>query len=395
MGKDSLLLTDVSLMLGHSVFTTVTKTNSTFGFTIAGGNRPTELLQIVSVAVGGPAFLSGNVQIHDVIVAIDKASVLGSTHSQVVRLFQAIPEGEGAELHLRRGYPPLYNVEPQLLSEVNARAAVALAAPALAMLPVAIMQSPGGPGFTTARSASGYARVTGVSDRRCCPDLREGDLIVKVNGQRVRALSDQQLEEVLRTHTRAGDVVLLLQRAVEDPVSGPHLSPNSTKCLSDGSVQPQPDYVDQASGDRDGVSRPTVSRAQQELESPGSDGQEKTKSGQRHEDVPLQKEEEGPGVLAASLSTESGDKASLASAFVSLKTSHSANRNLTDPHQSSQVGDRRPVHNGRPHGVKEKGSSRKSYLSSQECNGSSSKSDSREGERRPRSLSAPRDIPGV
>ncbi|XP_078393659.1 membrane-associated guanylate kinase, WW and PDZ domain-containing protein 1-like, partial [Cetorhinus maximus] len=83
------------------------------------------------------------------------------------------------------------------------------------------------------------------------------------------------------------------------------------------------------------------------------------------------------------------------SAFVSLKTSHSANRNLTDPHQSSQVGDRRPVHNGRPHGVKEKGSSRKSYLSSQECNGSSSKSDSREGERRPRSLSAPRDIPGV
>ncbi|GCC47158.1 hypothetical protein chiPu_0031327, partial [Chiloscyllium punctatum] len=50
-------------MLGYSVFTIITKTNNTFGFTIAGGNRPSELLQIVSVAVGGPADQTGNVRI--------------------------------------------------------------------------------------------------------------------------------------------------------------------------------------------------------------------------------------------------------------------------------------------------------------------------------------------
>ncbi|XP_048475853.1 membrane-associated guanylate kinase, WW and PDZ domain-containing protein 2-like isoform X2 [Rhincodon typus] len=62
-GQDSLLVPDVSQMLGYSVFATITKTNNTFGFTIAGGNRPSELLQIVSVAVGGPAEQTGNVQI--------------------------------------------------------------------------------------------------------------------------------------------------------------------------------------------------------------------------------------------------------------------------------------------------------------------------------------------
>ncbi|GCB83537.1 hypothetical protein scyTo_0024070, partial [Scyliorhinus torazame] len=200
-------------MLGQSVFTTVTKTNNTFGFTIAGGNRPTELLQIVSVVMDGPADRSGDVQVHDVIVAIDKASVLGYTHGQVVRVFQAIPEGVGAELHLRRGYQPLYNVEPHLLAEVNARVASNPPAPGVALLPVAVMQSASGPGFTVARGTGGYARVMGISDGRCCPDLREGDLIAKVNGQRVRTLSDQQLDEVLQTHIQAGDVVLLIQRA--------------------------------------------------------------------------------------------------------------------------------------------------------------------------------------
>ncbi|XP_067881706.1 membrane-associated guanylate kinase, WW and PDZ domain-containing protein 2-like isoform X2 [Heterodontus francisci] len=308
--KDSLFPTDVSQMLGHSVFTTVVKTNNTFGFTIAGGNRPSELLQVVSIATGGPADRSGDVQIRDVIVAIDKASVLGFTHAQVVRLFQAVPEGEGAELHLRRGYPPLYNVEPHLLSEANARAAGALPAPVMVMLPVAVMQSPDGPGFTVARGAGGHARVTRVNDRRCCPDLREGDLVVKVNGQRVQELSDRQLEEVLRMHTRAGDVILLVQRAVESPVKGTQLWSDSTRCSADGSAQPQAGYMEHAGGDGNGLQRFGAGSGHQDPESPCGDGQERTKRGQAPEDIVCRRDREGSGFLAISLQTESGDKAS-------------------------------------------------------------------------------------
>ncbi|XP_078061746.1 membrane-associated guanylate kinase, WW and PDZ domain-containing protein 3-like [Mustelus asterias] len=393
-GNDSLLLPDVSLMLGHSVFTTVTKTNNTFGFTIAGGNRPTELLQIVSVVVGGPADRSGDVQVHDVIVAIDKISVLGYTHGQVVHVFQAIPEGTGAELHLRRGYQPLYNVEPHLLAEVNARATSGPPAPGLAMLPVAVMQSSRGPGFTVTRGTGGYARVTGISDGRLCPDLREGDLVVKVNGQRVRPLSDQKLEEVLQTHTRTGDAILLVQRAVEVPLTGTPHSPNSTKSLADSSAQLQSGTTERGSRDTDGVPAIGVSSGQQDLESPHSQTQEKTISSQKQADVHPQWEEEGSEVLAVSSQNAFGDKASLASAFIPLKTSHPANTNFPERHETSQVGDRRPTLDGRSLLVKDKGgsSSRKPHLGTRECNGTS---DSREGERRSQSLSAPRDIPGV
>ncbi|XP_072102750.1 membrane-associated guanylate kinase, WW and PDZ domain-containing protein 2-like [Mobula birostris] len=248
--KDAPSPTDVSHMPGHSVFTTVTKTNHTFGFTIAGGNRRSELLQIVSVAPGGPADRNADLRVYDVIVAIGGASVLGSTHGQVVRLFQGVAEGQPVGLHLRRGFPPLYDVEPRLLSEAKARAARACGpGPQYALLPLAVMQSPAGPGFAVSWGEDGEARVSAVSDWRCCPDLREGDVIVRVNGQRVRGLSEAQLEQVLVMHTRAGDTILLVRRAVTDAGDGPGLSPDSVRCSADGSAQPVLVFSEPGAGD--------------------------------------------------------------------------------------------------------------------------------------------------
>ncbi|XP_038638507.1 membrane-associated guanylate kinase, WW and PDZ domain-containing protein 1-like [Scyliorhinus canicula] len=333
---------------------------------------------------------------YDVIVAIDKASVLGYTHGQVVRVFQAIPEGVGAELHLQRGYQPLYNVEPHLLAEVNARVASIPPAPDVALLPVAVMQSASGPGFTVARGTGGYARVMAISDCRCCPDLREGDLIAKVNGQRVRTLSDQQLDEVLQTHIQAGDVILLVQRAVDIPLTGTQHSPNSTKSLANGSAQPLAGNTDRASGHQDGAPPFAVSGVQQDREAPCSEGQEKAEGGQTQVDVRPQWQDEGSGVLAVASENAFRNETSPASAFIPLKGSHPGNSSLPARHEASQVVDRRPMPDGRSQPVKDKGgSSWRSQFSTRECNGTSGKSDSREGDRRSLSLSASRDIPGV
>uniref|UniRef100_UPI00398F33D3 membrane-associated guanylate kinase, WW and PDZ domain-containing protein 1-like n=1 Tax=Pristiophorus japonicus TaxID=55135 RepID=UPI00398F33D3 len=351
-------------ILGRFVTTTVTKTNNTFGFTIAGGNRPSELLQVVSVATGGPADRSGDLAIHDVVVAIDGASVLGYMHSEVVRLFQAVPEGASAELGLRRGYPALYTVEPRMLREASARAAPP--APAVALVPVPVMQSPGGPGFEVARGTGGLARVTRVTDPRRCPALAEGDLIAKVNGQRVRALSDRQLQEVLRTHTRAGDVILLVHRAVEGPAAvGAQLSPDSVRCSADGSAQP-PAACTEHNGDSDGEGEPRGGA--------GSGCPDDLGAWQREE-------EEGSRVLAVSFDTTSADEASPASSWVPQKLSGLA-----------EGGVRAPTSKGQPTGVRDGGGGRRPHHSAQECNGTSGKWDVREGERRPRSRSAPRDV---
>ncbi|XP_059805553.1 membrane-associated guanylate kinase, WW and PDZ domain-containing protein 2 isoform X1 [Hypanus sabinus] len=293
--KDAPSPTDVSHMPGHSVFTTVTKTNHTFGFTIAGGNRRSELLQIVSVAPGGPADRNADLRVYDVIVAIGGASVLGSTHGQVVRLFQGVAEGRPVGLHLRRGFPPLYDVEPRLLSEAKARAARASGpGPQYAVLPVAVMQSPSGPGFAVSWGEDGEARVAAVSDWRCCPDVREGDVVLRVNGQRVRGLSEAQLEQVLRAHTRGGDSILLVRRAVTDAGDGPGHSPDSVRCSADGSAQPLLAISEPVAGDggAEGVGggRP-VGR-----ELPSADTM-----GQPPRDTPSRRDEEGSRLFTSSM----------------------------------------------------------------------------------------------
>ncbi|KAJ6655302.1 hypothetical protein lerEdw1_005494 [Lerista edwardsae] len=56
------------------------------------------------------------------------------------------------------------------------------------------------------------ARVVKIWDRQRCPLLEEGDVIAKVNGADVRDLSPGEVESVLQEHTRAGDVILLVER---------------------------------------------------------------------------------------------------------------------------------------------------------------------------------------
>eukprot|EP00731_Ephydatia_muelleri_P003212 Em0001g3212a len=90
---------------GEVVKTTLLKTATHFGFTIIGGDRPGELLQIKTIQKGSAADKDGRLQVGDVIVYINGILVLTYNHHKVVDLFKSIPMGSTVTLEVRRGYP--------------------------------------------------------------------------------------------------------------------------------------------------------------------------------------------------------------------------------------------------------------------------------------------------
>ncbi|XP_076824351.1 membrane-associated guanylate kinase, WW and PDZ domain-containing protein 3-like isoform X2 [Clavelina lepadiformis] len=111
-GKDEIpnkfdFTNDPNELNGVSHHVPIEKSSRGFGFTIVGGDDPEEFLQIKSVVPDGPAARTGNIEQGDVIVKVNDTCVLGWTHPDVVKLFQAIPVGQIVTLQLCRGYPLL------------------------------------------------------------------------------------------------------------------------------------------------------------------------------------------------------------------------------------------------------------------------------------------------
>ncbi|XP_032422959.1 membrane-associated guanylate kinase, WW and PDZ domain-containing protein 1 isoform X2 [Xiphophorus hellerii] len=101
------------------------------------------------------------------------------------------------------------------------------------LVPVALGHSEsGGLGFSVTAGGQGgqQAVVRRVWDRRQCPSLQAGDLVMKINGADVQSLSFTQVQRVLQEHTKQGEVVLLVQRG-GGPISSPLVTPNLYKPL--------------------------------------------------------------------------------------------------------------------------------------------------------------------
>ena len=104
---------------GDALTVTLLKTTSGFGFTIIGGDRAGELLQIKSIVRGSVADRDGRLHVGDVLVRINGISVLSYSHKKVVELFQSIPLDTDVQIEIRRGYPlpggeelPPYQADP-------------------------------------------------------------------------------------------------------------------------------------------------------------------------------------------------------------------------------------------------------------------------------------------
>ncbi|XP_008292325.1 membrane-associated guanylate kinase, WW and PDZ domain-containing protein 2a, partial [Stegastes partitus] len=110
---------DPTQLKGSFLSTSLQKSNMGFGFTIIGGDEPDEFLQVKSVIPDGPAAADGKMATGDVIVYINDVCVLGTTHADVVKLFQSVPIGQSVTLVLCRGYPLPYDPEEAANSNNN------------------------------------------------------------------------------------------------------------------------------------------------------------------------------------------------------------------------------------------------------------------------------------
>ncbi|KAM7423092.1 hypothetical protein PAMA_010900 [Pampus argenteus] len=104
-GGVSTFTADPSELKGEMYHTALKKSSQGFGFTIIGGDRTDEFLQVKNVLGDGPAAHDNKMASGDVIVEINGMCVLGKTHPEVVQMFQSIPINQYVDMVLCRGYP--------------------------------------------------------------------------------------------------------------------------------------------------------------------------------------------------------------------------------------------------------------------------------------------------
>ncbi|MCI4375319.1 hypothetical protein PGIGA_G00108050 [Pangasianodon gigas] len=261
---------DPTQLKGELYHTALKKSAQGFGFTIIGGDRPDEFLQVKNVLADGPAAQDNKMASGDVIVEINGTLVLGKTHNDVVQMFQCIPISQYVDMVLCRGYSlppdvqednedlppppppppsagevvtavPLINGQPLLVKgdalhassqELHYLTTDASGRPVVAALPsiptgaderpeggmlqpelvtVPLVKGPGGFGFAIADSPLGQ-KVKMILDAQWCRGLLKGDVIKEINRQNVQTLSHAQVVDILKELPVGSEVNLLVLR---------------------------------------------------------------------------------------------------------------------------------------------------------------------------------------
>ncbi|XP_016367696.1 membrane-associated guanylate kinase, WW and PDZ domain-containing protein 3-like [Sinocyclocheilus rhinocerous] len=259
---------DPTQLKGELYHTALRKSQQGFGFTIIGGDRPDEFLQVKNVLADGPAAQDNKMASGDVIVEINGTLVLGKTHADVVHMFQCIPINQYVDMVLCRGYSlppdvdadsedlppppppptgeivtavPLINGQPLLVKgdalhgssqELHYVTTDASGRPVIAALPggssgandrpetgmlqpelvsVPIVKGPGGFGFAIADCPLGQ-KVKMILDEQWCRGLLKGDVIKEINRQNVQTLRHAQVVDILKDLPVHSEVNLLVLR---------------------------------------------------------------------------------------------------------------------------------------------------------------------------------------
>ncbi|XP_015740719.1 membrane-associated guanylate kinase, WW and PDZ domain-containing protein 3 isoform X2 [Coturnix japonica] len=296
--EKSLFTRDPSQLIGALIRTSLKKSTMGFGFTIIGGDRPDEFLQVKNVLKDGPAAQDGRIAPGDVIVDINGNCVLGHTHADVVQMFQLVPVNQYVNMTLCRGYPlpddseepvvdivtatPIINGPPVTKGDicltsqeliagtvvldqngktgpmlVNGRlngptmdtneqrisvASSGSSQPELVTIP--LIKGPKGFGFAIADSPTGQ-KVKMILDSQWCQGLQKGDVIKEICHQNVQSLTHLQVVEVLKQFPIGAEVPLLILRGgPPSPTKTGKVdkqeSSGSLEALSDAIPQPMP-----------------------------------------------------------------------------------------------------------------------------------------------------------
>ncbi|CAB1314866.1 unnamed protein product, partial [Coregonus sp. 'balchen'] len=292
---------DPSQLQGEMFHTALKKSSQGFGFTIIGGDRHDEFLQVKNVLSDGPAANNKKIASGDVIVEINGTCVLGKTHPEVVQMFQSIPVSQYVDMVLCRGYPlppdvepdsedpppppsqplqggevvtavPLINGQPLLVKgdvlhgssqELHYVTTDASGRPVVAALPngrrpeqggtgmlqpelvsVHLVKGPGGFGFAIADCPLGQ-KVKMILDAQWCRGLLKGDVIKEINRQNVQTLSHAQVVDILKDLQVGSEVnVLVLRGGQSSPVKS--LKPRQEMTASTETLDCVTDSVSQA-----------------------------------------------------------------------------------------------------------------------------------------------------
>uniref|UniRef100_I3KIK5 Membrane-associated guanylate kinase, WW and PDZ domain-containing protein 3 n=1 Tax=Oreochromis niloticus TaxID=8128 RepID=I3KIK5_ORENI len=266
---------DPTQLQGNILKTALRKSPQGFGFTIIGGDRPDEFLQVKNVLPDGPAAHDKKIASGDVIVDINGTCVLGKTHADVVQMFQSIPVNQYVDMVLCRGYPlpedtsnseeassnlsaskdtsPSPSTPQDLHYTVNDGATLSrqtgsvppmtnggrhhhphphqhhhlphalnqegpdptLLQPELVSVP--LVKGPGGFGFAIADCPLGQ-KVKMILDAQWCRGLLKGDVIKEINRQNVQTLSHSQVVDILKDLPVGSEVNVLVLRGGESAV---------------------------------------------------------------------------------------------------------------------------------------------------------------------------------
>uniref|UniRef100_A0A4W5P244 Membrane-associated guanylate kinase, WW and PDZ domain-containing protein 3 n=1 Tax=Hucho hucho TaxID=62062 RepID=A0A4W5P244_9TELE len=231
---------DPAHLQGSILRTALRKSPQGFGFTIIGGDRHDEFLQVKNVLRDGPAAYDNKMASGDVIVDINGLCVLGKTHADVVQLFQSIPVNQYVDMVLCRGYPLPEDTGGSddasgdvastgfLLKHFTTATAVptmtnggrhypegpdpTLLQPELVGVP--LVKGPGGFGFAIADCPLGQ-KVKMILDAQWCRGLLKGDVIKEINRQNVQTLSHAQVVDILKDLPVGSEVNVLVLRGGE------------------------------------------------------------------------------------------------------------------------------------------------------------------------------------
>ncbi|XP_074781393.1 membrane-associated guanylate kinase, WW and PDZ domain-containing protein 3 isoform X2 [Athene noctua] len=294
--EKSVFTRDPSQLTGALIRTSLKKSTMGFGFTIIGGDRPDEFLQVKNVLKDGPAAQDGRIAPGDVIVDINGSCVLGHTHADVVQMFQLVPVNQYVNMTLCRGYPlpddnedpvvdivtatPIVNGPPVTKGDVcvssqdlmagtvvldqngkmgpmlvngrlngpsveAAEQRISLVSsggsqPELVTIP--LVKGPKGFGFAIADSPTGQ-KVKMILDSQWCQGLQKGDVIKEICHQNVQSLTHLQVVEVLKQFPVGAEVPLLILRG--GPPSPTKTAKGKDKQDSSGSLEPVGDPIPQ------------------------------------------------------------------------------------------------------------------------------------------------------
>ncbi|XP_053771686.1 membrane-associated guanylate kinase, WW and PDZ domain-containing protein 3 isoform X2 [Desmodus rotundus] len=226
---------DPSQLKGILVRAALKKSAMGFGFTIIGGDRPDEFLQVKNVLKDGPAAQDGKIApddsedpVVDMVAATPVTNGQSATKGETGGSTQDFKSGAMVlDQNGKSGHPPVSDRlnGPSDPSEQRASTASSGSSqPDLVTVP--LVKGPKGFGFAIADSPTGQ-KVKMILDSQWCPGLRKGDVIKEIYHQNVQNLTHLQVVEVLKQFPAGADVPLLISRG------GPPSPTKTTKMKTD------------------------------------------------------------------------------------------------------------------------------------------------------------------